>query len=86
MDTCAKKDILLGLIRGVERSELICKIQSEEDYKAVRNALVVFALNDPNFFEAMTDVVNAVIDNEDILRGQMLRAQVEGSLRWADED
>lgn len=79
MDTCAKKNILLGVIRDEERCELICKIQSERDYKAVRNALVVFALNDPNFFGVMTDVVNAVIDNEDILRGQMLRAQVEGA-------
>ena len=86
MNTCNKDDILLGVIRDEGCSELICNIAGAKDFKAVRNALVVFALNDENFFEAMVDVVNAVIDDEDMLRGQMLRAQVEGHLTSADEE
>lgn len=76
----------MGVIRGGGCSELICNIAGAKDFKAVRNALVVFALNDDDFFKAMVDVVNTIIDDEDMLRGQMLRAQVEGHLTSADEE
>lgn len=76
----------MGVIRDEGCSELICNIACVKDFKAVRNALVVFALNDDDFFKAMVDVVNTIIDDEDMLRGQMLRAQVEGFLTSADEE
>ncbi len=81
-----KKDLMLGIIRkGNDSSELYCDLKGKDDFNILRNALVVFALNHSGFFDALVDVVNAVIDDEDTLRGQLLRAEVEGHLEDVEE-
>ncbi len=37
------------------------------------------------FYEAMIDVVKAIMVDEDLLRGQVLRMQVEGDLEKIDD-
>ncbi len=85
MDSYKKEDIMLGVIRDGQSRECICHIESERDIIALRNALIVFAMKSEIFYEAMIDVAKAIMVDEDLLRGQVLRMQVEGDLEKIDD-